>query len=321
MSRVVRAASSFWLRLLITTGLLLLVGLQVDWSAATDALTEGQWAWFATAIVVLIGSLVLGALRWHVFLQAAGIGKTWVETLRAYGIGAFSNTILPTSFGGDAARAWIIGHREAQVGRALVTVVADRLSALACLLALGLVAAAADSASVPSSLAIALIVACSGATAGAGSLVLFRAQIGKIVRRLPGRMGAALRDAGDVLGSYLRNGRLLQTTLLMGFAYQFLLVWSVWLLARTIDLKLSFALVAVTVPLVLLATMMPISIGGFGVREAGFVVLLGEAGVNATDATLLSLLSAAALALASLPGAVAFLVPIRRAERPRAQIR
>jgi glycosyltransferase 2 family protein len=98
----------------------------------------------------------------------------------------------------------------------------------------------------------------------------------------------------------------------MGFAYQLLLVTSVWLLARTIDLDLSFALVAVTVPLVLMVTLIPISIGGFGVREAGFVVLLGEAGVNTTHATLLSLLSAAALALASLPGAAAFVIPVRR---------
>jgi hypothetical protein len=45
--------------------------------------------------------------------------------------------------------------------------------------------------------------------------------------------------------------------------------------------------------------LVPISIGGFGVREAGFVILLGEAGISATDATLLSLLSAMVIVLAS----------------------
>jgi glycosyltransferase 2 family protein len=297
---------------LVTAGLLLLVGLQVDWTAASDALAEGEWAWFATAVVVLVGSLLLGALRWHVFLQAAGVGSTWIETLRAYGIGAFSNTILPTSFGGDAARAWIVGRREAQVSRAFTSVVVDRLSALACLLALGLGAAAADTAAVPSSLTIGLIAVSFGAAVGVGSLFLFRTQLARLVRRLPRRMATVLSDAGGVLYSYAHNRRLLQTTLLMGFAYQLLLVTSVWLLARTIDLDLSFALVAVTVPLVLMVTLIPISIGGFGVREAGFVVLLGEAGVNTTHATLLSLLSAAALALASLPGAAAFVIPVRR---------
>jgi hypothetical protein len=42
------------------------------------------------------------------------------------------------------------------------------------------------------------------------------------------------------------------------------------------------------------------------VREAGYVVLLGEAGISATDATLLSLLSALVILVAS----VALLVPL-----------
>ncbi len=48
---------------------------------------------------------------------------------------------------------------------------------------------------------------------------------------------------------------------------------------------------------------MPISIGGFGVREGSYVVLLGGASISATDATLISVLSIAALFVASLPGA------------------
>jgi hypothetical protein len=38
---------------------------------------------------------------------------------------------------------------------------------------------------------------------------------------------------------------------------------------------------------------------GLGIREGGFVLLLGEAGISAADATLVSLLSAAAVLLAS----------------------
>jgi hypothetical protein len=51
-------------------------------------------------------------------------------------------------------------------------------------------------------------------------------------------------------------------------------------------------------------TLIPISIGGFGVREGSYVVLLGGASIGATDATLISILSVAALFLASVPGAV-----------------
>jgi hypothetical protein len=54
---------------------------------------------------------------------------------------------------------------------------------------------------------------------------------------------------------------------------------------------------------VTVVTLIPISIGGFGVREGSYVVLLSGASIAATEATLISVLSVAALFLASLPGA------------------
>ena len=87
------------------------------------------------------------------------------------------------------------------------------------------------------------------------------------------------------------------------------------LIALSISLDVSFAVLGVTLPLVLVITV-PVSIGGFGVREGSYVLLLSYAGVSATDATLFSLLSAAAFALASLPGALALLVRRRPAPPP-----
>jgi hypothetical protein len=68
---------------------------------------------------------------------------------------------------------------------------------------------------------------------------------------------------------------------------------------------------------------LPFSIGGLGIREGGFVVLLGQAGVSATDATVFSLLNGLAFALASLPGVIAFVRAGRSAakEPPPAPLR
>ena len=76
------------------------------------------------------------------------------------------------------------------------------------------------------------------------------------------------------------------------------------------------SLIAVTVPLVLVLTLLPVSVAGFGVREGGFAVLLGTAGVATTDATLLSLTTVAVMAVASLPGAVAIVAGGGRRARP-----
>ena len=89
--------------------------------------------------------------------------------------------------------------------------------------------------------------------------------------------------------------------------------YSLWLASRAISLELSYAVLAVTLPPVLLVSALPVSIAGYGVREGSYVLLLRHIGVTATDATLLSLLFGISFAIASLAGGVA--LARRRATR------
>jgi uncharacterized protein (TIRG00374 family) len=304
-----RAAGSLAVRAVVTLVLLGVIALQIDWDAAFDRLADGEWGWFVAAVAVLLLALGVGAVRWHLLLQAASLRTSVTETLRAYAIGIFSNNFLPTSFGGDAARAWIVGRSRSGLVRALTSVAVDRMSGLACLLAVAWVAFALDSSAVPSSLKIGLLVATAAALAAAAMLAIALRGGRGLARRLPERLRRWAREARETLAGYARDTTLIWATIGLGLVFQALTVAAVWLLAKAIDLDLAFALLAVTVPLVLIVTLVPVSVAGFGVREGGFVVLLAEAGVGATDATLLSLLSVAALAVSSLPGAVAMLLP------------
>ena len=92
------------------------------------------------------------------------------------------------------------------------------------------------------------------------------------------------------------------------------------LVARTLGLDLPFALAAVSAPIVLVATLIPVSVGGLGIREGGFVLLLGEAGISAADATLISLLSAGLVLISSAGvAAAAYLYDALRADERNAR--
>jgi uncharacterized membrane protein YbhN (UPF0104 family) len=222
----------------------------------------------------------------------------------------FANNFLPTGFGGDAARALVIAPAAPSTGRAVASVFVDRVTALACLVLLAWFAVAVEPDSVPGSLIGLLAFATALGLAGALALAFLarrshRATHATFLQRLIAPlalMWVEIRDRGK-----LRSVALRTTTL--GLAYQATMVLASWVLARAIDLDLSFALLAVVTPLVILVTLFPISIAGLGVREGGYVTLLAEAGVSAPDATLLSLLTVAALAIATLPGAVGLLLP------------
>jgi uncharacterized membrane protein YbhN (UPF0104 family) len=107
-----------------------------------------------------------------------------------------------------------------------------------------------------------------------------------------------IREVWVTVRVWMRSPRLIGGLVCLGVLYQVLALLALVLVAWTIGVELSFALAAVAAPIVIVATLMPISIGGLGVREGTFVLLLGEAGIGRAEATVVSLLSAAVIVLA-----------------------
>ncbi len=70
----------------------------------------------------------------------------------------------------------------------------------------------------------------------------------------------------------------------------FLYFTQVYILARAMNLDIEFAFIIALVSISALATLLPISIGGLGVREGVFIVLLANVGIAKEDAVILSLL-------------------------------
>jgi uncharacterized protein (TIRG00374 family) len=293
----------------VTLALLGLVASRVDWQAAVRRVGHGEPTWFAGAVGLLLASQVVAALRWRVLLRVAGVETPLREAVRAYFIGSFSNNFLPTSFGGDIARAWIVSGSRRRLIPVLTSVLVDRISAVWCLFLVAWVAVAADAGAVPRVLVLALLCVTGASIAAfAGALVVARKGRGFLARRLPERVGAWARELRHTLALYVRQPRPFALASLLGLLFQAAAVGAVFAVARGIELHLPFSLAAVSAPLVLVITLFPISIAGFGVREGGMVLVLGAAGYAATDATLLSLTGVAALLLATLPGAGAILV-------------
>ncbi len=307
--RLRRIAGSIWARALVTVVLLALVASRVDWSTAAKQLADGSWAWFAAAVGVLFASQLIAAVRWRLLLKGADLDRPLLMVVRAYLIGVFANNFLPTAFGGDFARAWLLARPGPPLVRALLSVLVDRFVAFWCLVALAWVALPANPGAVPTSLVTALLAVTAGGLAVSAVVVWFALHGGRsLAKRLPERLLDWARETRETLHLYRGQPRMLAQVALLGLAFQALTVLAMWMVAKAIDVQIAFSLLAVVVPLVLVITLVPISIAGFGIREGGMVLLLGTAGYTATEATLLSLVGVAALVVSSLPGAFAMLL-------------
>jgi len=310
VDRLARLAHSSWVRLGVTAGLLAIIATQVDWAKAWHRVEEGSWGWFAAAAGLFALAQIFGAVRWHLLVQAAGIPARGPESGRAYAIGLFFNNFLPTSIGGDAARALVIGRPGSRLARAFTSVVLDRATSFLCLIAVAWIVLLTNPDPVPSS----LIAGLGLATVAVAAAVLFLLLIGlrsrgRLVSWLPEAARRFGRDAREGLRLSIARPRLLAGATVLGLVFQFFAILSFWAVARSVGLELPLSLMAVATPLILLISLMPISIAGFGVREGGMVLVLGAAHVSATDATVISLTGVVAVMIATLPGGIALLLP------------
>jgi uncharacterized protein (TIRG00374 family) len=302
--RLRRVVGSTWLRVGVTVGLLAIVASQIDWAAMEGRVRNGHPEDFALAVVALVLALGVGAWRWQLLLRDADLELGVAQLLRIYAVSSFSNTFLPAAVGGDVARALLVARRGPLLTRAALTVIVDRAGALAGLVGLAWLAYALDPGTVPGGATTFLVwvTAVTAVAAVATGLTVLRGA-GAVRRIVPERLLSIAREAHSVLHSYARSPRLLAALLVSSVVFQALVAFQLVMLAHAIDVELSFAAAAVALALVTIVTLIPVSIGGFGLREASYVVLLDGAGISATDATLISVLSVAALFFATLPGA------------------
>jgi uncharacterized membrane protein YbhN (UPF0104 family) len=84
-----------------------------------------------------------------------------------------------------------------------------------------------------------------------------------------------------------------------------------WMIGLGLNLGVPLADCMVLTPLIVLAAMLPISLGGWGVREGVAILLFGLAGLSQSDALALSVVFGLCTAIITLPGSVLWLAQKR----------
>lgn len=299
-----RALGSVVVRAVITAALLWLVLSKLDWDEIGDKISSGDPVYGVLAVLCVVAALVIGGIRWDVLLRVADIHLPGREIARIYAVTSFANAFLPTSVGGDVARPLMVTRRGPVLVRAITTVLVERLVALIALLGLAWVGVALVPSAVSDGSFVALSVFSAGLVAGTLVLLLRPALLGRMARALvPARYASSVSEVGVVVRALAGRPGAVVVIVLQSVAFQALVTMQLVFLARMIGADLSFGLAAVALALVTLAMLAPISIGGFGVREGSYVVILAGGGIGQTDAVLISLLSVATLFIATLPGA------------------
>lgn len=269
---------------------------------AIGMLATADPRWLTLAGALLLAHTVFAALRWRVTAAPWGIDLTRRQAITEYFLAQLVNTTVPGGVVGDAGRAARSRHH-AGLGPAAGAVVIERtIGQLSLVVVFGVafvITLVLPTGVVwPKGLAVAITIALAAFSVATAALALGAR------RAQPRPDGRAARLLGGLRRSLVAPGVLrMQVALSAGTTVCILGAFACCIVA--VGGSISVVAVAAVVPLVLFAMLLPLSIGGWGVREGAAVTLLPIAGVAAAEALAASVAFGLVAVAVALPGLVA----------------
>lgn len=310
----------FWLKLLITAALVAYLLSRIDVGSVLRQVRRIDPALAMLALLVMLFQLGLVSLRWQLVNHLVDVRTRIGQTFRLTFIGQFFNQVLPSGVGGDVMRAWLVSRDGVALGRAITGVLCDRAVALVVLLLIiagtFFLLPAFVSAKIPAIESL-RIVAVAG-VASIGALFFFGVPVSRILMRYPitESIGKLIRDLRKVLYSPAVS----PLVMILAAAIQFLLVATISLCAKGMNIQFEFGAALMVVPTIMLISMIPISFAGWGLRETTMILGLGVVGISPPDALAVSVAFGLSHLIVGLPGGVLWLMrsdAVRMAGRPK----
>lgn len=289
-----------WARYGASVLLLALILWRIQPGKVGNALASANPAYLALAALLTIPFLLLKATRWYWMLREAGIEAEPGEALSSLVAGMGLALLTPARLGELVRAAYIRDGQKLKIGG---LVMLDKGFDVLVLCGLSIAGAWSLLGTGPGALLAAVT------AVGAAMVYLPRRGenvVARVGNRLPGRDKLMrVLTALEALSPAATTGYILLTA--MSFVIvlvQFALILASWNAS-------SPNIVFLTFPLVVLTNVLPLTVGGLGIREGAAVLLLHHYGVSAAHAALAAFLMF--FINTALPGLAGALIPTPRA--------
>jgi uncharacterized protein (TIRG00374 family) len=294
-------------RLLVSLGLLAVVIWVADWRAIWDVLRRVDPLWVAcVAGFALLDRIVL-TYRWDLLLVIRDVRLGFWKLFRVQLAANFLGSFLPSSLGVDAIRIAALLRSGLPATEVIATTLVDRASiVLATLLFGSATIIALAGTRLPGDLSWIVLVTTGAVVAICAAALQPRVRqwaAAVVVPRLPQRIRERVTEIARATLAYRHESRRLVWVALVTLGLLFVRLLFAKALALACGVDVPFADLLLVIPILWIVVMLPITVGGIGLQEAGYVGLMGLLGVPAAVAVSMSLIEHVVSRLVSLPGA------------------
>jgi len=298
-------AALFLLKLAVTGACFWYVARQVDAADFKRLLESLDLGWVAFAALIVMAETPIVGLRWRAILNGLGSGGERMPVgpiVAITAITVFVGQILP-NVAADGLRVWLLARSGRTWRHGLPSVVIDRGLGVFSLVVIGFITLLFPSAlTALAGHRIVVLEVFGFVIVAAIAGILLVPYISPVferfsLTRLAGRFASATHNV--LIGS-----RAKWWILAAGFIIHLLTIVAVWALGRAQGLALPMVDAALLFTLMISIALVPVSIGGWGLRELAVSSLLGSHGVPMEQALFFSMSFGVVLIVAAMPGVI-----------------
>jgi glycosyltransferase 2 family protein len=325
MKSIIKKARDFYLRykkiintalrIVISAGLIiyLITSQFKDFKTISSTLKEINIALILLSFSTIIYGIWITAFRWQTLLKTQGIRLSILSLASSTLIGVFFNNFLPTSIGGDVYRAYDVTKKTGfPMSSSVSVLVVERLSGIiasamfaVAALFLGFTAIGGKSVIVPTVIFLAV------------SIIIFflilnpnKFGLKKLAKKIKllEKLFEKLRNVYNTFLTFKKFKLVIIKVLFYSLTLQLAVVINYWLASRALGISLDLTAFIFIVPVVSIISMLPISLGGIGIREGSFVFIMVSLGAQNAKAVMCSLLLLAMTLIMGIIGGLVYAV-------------
>ncbi len=266
-------------KLVVSAGLLGYLASKVGIRRVGWELTHLDPRWLAAALSMSFAAVLVSVVQWTVLLNASDMRRSFRRVLQLDMVGRAFDSALPSSIGGDVVRSVMVADSPRERVTGAQTIILRRVTGIpgmVVLLVAGLLAALGVRYS-------GRIIPYAGVCAAAGlaAMLAFASPIMHFVAGRPAlqrtKLSRLLAQVLAALHSSRSQRSALGAATLIELGFWVLAAANGWAYMRAVGAHIPFSYATVVVLTVSALSMLPISIGGIGVREGSYALFLAGA--------------------------------------------
>jgi len=280
---------------------------------------------FFLIMAVLLGivSILLMSIRWRIILNHYNNSFTLKRLFGFYLIGLFFNNFLPTSIGGDMVRIYKVVGESNDRTAGFASVIIERVLGIVATLFLAITSLYYVShyfktdRILYTSVSLLLIII-------SFFILITRQRPFEFLLRVFDKftifkIGEKINKLMEAIHILKEKRRIFIWMFVLSVLSQVAIVFMNYAVVIALDIKVDLIYLFLVVPITFLLTMLP-SINGVGIRDGGFIFLLGKVGIPGAAAISLSFMNVILPMFISLWGGILFLVQKKKSKPVEVQI-